>query len=148
MNRYCTPIDHVNRRNFLKGVVGTSTGAALANWGSLFESSSLAAEVEKKKKRCILLWMAGGPSQIDTFDMKPGRPTSGPFRPMSTKIAGTQVCEYLPKIAEQIDKLCVIRSMSTANPEHSGGTYLMHTGYQREPTLKHPEMGSMVAKYL
>ena len=133
-----TAHDHLTRRTLLKGVVGTATGAALANWGGLFNSQTIAQEAQRQGKRCILLWMAGGPSHIDTFDMKPGRPTGGPFRPISTNVPGIQVCEYLPRIARQVDKLAIIRSMSTTDPGHSTGTYLMHTGYPREAFVRHP----------
>ncbi len=144
----CRPFDHLSRRAFLKGTLVGAGGFALANWGSLFHSQTIAAEASKQGKRCILLWMAGGPSHLDTFDMKPGRPSAGPFRPIKTNVAGIEVCEYLPNIARQVDKLAVIRGMSTSDPDHSGGTYLMHTGYRREAAVRHPEVGAMVAKYL
>ena len=73
MNPFCNPAQHLSRRAFLKGTLAIADGAALANFGSLFKSQSMAAEVKKKAKHCILLWMDGGVSQIDTFDMKPGR---------------------------------------------------------------------------
>jgi hypothetical protein len=92
--------------------------------------------------------MAGGVSQLETFDMKLGRENSGPFRAIGTNVPGIQVSEYLPKMARQADKLTIIRSMSTADPDHAGGTYLMHTGYRKEATVTHPEIGGMVAKYL
>jgi len=92
--------DHLSRRAFLKGTLLTGTGLAVANWGGLLQSRTAAAETVKKGKRCILLWANGGASQIDTFDMKPGRPTGGPFRPMASKVTGMQVCEYLPLMAQ------------------------------------------------
>jgi hypothetical protein len=139
---------HLSRRVFLKSTVLGTGGAVLANWGGLFHSQTIAQEAQRQGKRCILLWMAGGPSHLDTFDMKPGRPSGGVFRPIATNVAGVQVCEYLPRLARHADKLAIIRSMSTADPEHSGGTYLMHTGYRREAFVRHPEIGAMVAKFL
>src|SRR5882724_9830159 len=97
--------DHISRRSFLKGALATSGGLAVANWGGLFNSQTIAQEAARRNKRCILLWMNGGASQIDTFDMKPGRSTGGPFRPISTNVTGVQVCEYLPRVAQMIDKL-------------------------------------------
>lgn len=141
-------IDHVSRRAFLKGTLVTGTGLALPNWGGLTHSQSIAAEAAKLGKRCILLWMNGGASQIDTFDMKPGRPTGGPFRPMATKLPGVQICEYLPKMAERIDKLAIIRSMRTQSPDHPDGIYHMHTCYKQSERTPHPEIGAMIAKYL
>ena len=127
MRPFCSVREHVSRRAFLKGALVTGGGLALPNWGGLVHSETVANAAKKAGKRCILLWMNGGASQIDTFDMKPGRPTGGPFRPTPTKIAGTQVCEYLPKIAAQIDKLAVVRSMRTQSPDHPDGIYHMHT---------------------
>jgi hypothetical protein len=148
MNPFCKPAEHLCRRAFLKGTLTTGTGLAVANWGSLFNSQTIAAEARKQGKHCILLWMAGGASHMDTFDMKPGRPQQGPFRPIATRASGIQVCEYLPKIAQQADKLAIIRSMKTGQGDHPGATYLMHTGYRKEQTVQHPEIGAMVAKYL
>src|SRR5262249_30521836 len=122
----CNPAEHVNRRAFLKGTLATAGGAALANFGSLFDSPSIAAEVKKKAKRCILLWMDGGASQLETFDMKPGTEHGGPFRPIDTRVPGMQICEYLPKLAQQADKLAVIRSMKTAEGDHVRAITLMH----------------------
>ncbi len=144
----CRGPEHVSRRAFLKGTIVGAGGLAVANWGSLFNSETIAQEARKKGKKCILLWMAGGASHLDTFDMKPGRAISGPFRPIGTNVPGIQVCEYLPRIAKMADKLAIIRSMSTSDPEHGGGTYLMHTGYRKEGSVTHPELGGMMAKYL
>jgi hypothetical protein len=148
MNPFCNPAEHFCRRAFLKGTLTTAGGLAVANWGGLFNSQTIAAEVRKQGKHCILLWMAGGASHMDTFDMKPGRPQQGPFRPIATNVTGIQVCEYLPLMAQQADKLAIIRSMKTSQGDHPGATYLMHTGYRKEQTVQHPEIGAMVAKYL
>ncbi len=144
----CGGREHASRRAFLKGTVVGAGGLALGNWGALFNSETIAQEAVRKPKRCILLWMAGGVSHLDTFDLKPGRPVAGPFRPIATRVDGLQICEYLPRIAKQAEKLAVIRGMSTADPDHSGGTYLMHTGFRKEAAVTHPELGGMVAKYL
>ncbi len=148
MKPSCSRSDHVNRRAFLKGTVLTAGGMVLPNWGALINSPTIAAEAKRKPKRCILLWMAGGASQIDTFDMKPGRPHGGPFRPVATNVSGIHVCEYMPHIARQADKLTVIRSMSTSEGSHPQGTYLMHSGYRPNPAVRHPEIGAICAKYL
>ena len=96
---------HLSRRAFLKAAAVTGSGLILPNWGALAHAQSAAAAAARAKKRCILLWMNGGASQIDTFDLKPGRPTAGPFRPVASKVAGMQVCEYLPKMGQVADKL-------------------------------------------
>ncbi len=147
MNSGCCTHEHLGRRAFLKGTLVTGAGLAVPNWGGLFNSGAVAAEAAKRQKRCILLWMNGGASQIDTFDMKPGRPTGGPFRPIATSLPGYQVCEYLPKMAAQIGKLAVIRSMRTQSPDHPDGIYHMHTCYKQSERVPHPEIGAMIAKY-
>ena len=90
--------EHLSRRAFLKATLATTSGLAVANWGGLFNSQSIAQEATRRNKRCILLWANGGASQLDTFDMKIGRTTSGPFRPISTNVPGIQICEYLPRL--------------------------------------------------
>ncbi len=147
MQPICSAREHLSRRAFLKGTLVTGGGLALPNWGGLVHSNSVAAEAKKLGKRCILLWMNGGASQIDTFDMKPGRPTGGPFRPIASKVTGLQVCEYLPKMAQVADKLAVIRSMKTGSPDHPDGIYHMHTCYKMSERVPHPELGAMIAKY-
>jgi hypothetical protein len=139
--------EHLSRRAWLKATLSTAAGTVVGNWGGLFGSTSVATESAKKSKRCILLWMNGGASQIDTFDMKPGRPTGGTFRPISTKIPGTQVCEYLPQMANVVDKLAIIRSMRTQSPDHPDGIYHMHTCYKKSERMPHPEIGAMIARY-
>jgi hypothetical protein len=147
MHPRCFLREHQSRRAFLKATL-LGAGGVLPNWGGLFNSQTVAAEAGKRGKRCILLWMNGGASQIDTFDMKPGRPTGGPFRPAATRVPGIQVCEYLPKVAGHVDKLAIIRSMRTASPDHPDGIYHMHTCYKQAERTPHPEIGAMVARYL
>ena len=89
------------------------------NWGGLTQHRARPTRSRKQKKHCILLWMNGGASQFETFDMKPGRPTGGPFRPIATNVPGTQVCELMPKMAQQMDKVAVIRSMQTSRGRSS-----------------------------
>ncbi|HEX8911674.1 MAG TPA: DUF1501 domain-containing protein [Humisphaera sp.] len=144
----CPRHEHLSRRALLKGALATAAGTAVANWGGLFNSQSIAAEAAKRGKRCILLWMNGGASQIDTFDMKPGRPTAGPFREIKTVLPGYRVCEYLPRMAKLVDRLGIIRSMRTQSPDHPDGIYHMHTCYKQSERTPHPELGAMVAKYL
>src|SRR5262245_30387394 len=114
-------MSHMSRRAFLKGTIVTAGGGVLANWGGLTHSQTAAPDVARRRKRCILLWMNGGASQIDTFDLKPGRPTGGPFRPIATNVTGLQICEYLPLMSRMMDKVAVIRSMRTQSPDHPDG---------------------------
>ena len=143
----CPRGDHLSRRALMKGLLATASGGVVMNWGGLTGARALAEQARKERKHCILLWMNGGASQFETFDMKPGRPTGGPFRPISTNVPGIQVCELMPKMAQQMDKVAVIRSMRTSQVDHPGGIYLMHTGYQPSATVRFPEIGAIVAKY-
>src|SRR6476660_3995914 len=140
--------NHLTRRALLKGAAVTGSGLILPNFGALAHARSAAEDVAKSKKRCILLWANGGASQIDTFDMKPGRPTGGPFRPIASNVTGVQVCEYLPRMSRMMDRLAVIRSMRTQSPDHPDGIYHMHTCYRQSERVPHPEIGAMVARYL
>jgi hypothetical protein len=146
MNPICPRREHLSRRAIMKGVLGTAGGVVM-NWGGLTGTSALANEVRKKQKHCILLWMNGGASQFETFDMKPGRPTGGPVRPIVTNVSGIKICELMPKMAKQMDKVAVIRSMKTSEVDHPGGIYLMHTGYRPSANVRFPEIGAIVAKY-
>jgi hypothetical protein len=139
--------DHLSRRALMKGALGTAAGGVVMNWGGLTGSPALADAARKKRTHCILLWMNGGASQFETFDMKPGRPTGGPFRPIGTNVPGLQVCELMPKMARQMDQVAVIRSMRTSEVDHPGGIYLMHTGYRPAANVRFPELGAVVAKY-
>lgn len=143
----CNTGHHLNRRSLVKGLLTTAGGLAVANWGALTHSRTLAADAKRAGKRCIMLYMEGGVSQTDTFDMKPGRPTGGPFRPIPTNVTGIQVCEYLPMIATHADKLAIVRSMKTQSVDHGIGGYHMHTCYPSSQRFPHPEIGAMVAKY-
>lgn len=136
----------MTRRHFGKHLAGASAlfGSALAMGHSL---RLHADELKKNHKAAILLWMSGGPSTIDLWDLKPGAPTGGPFRPISTS-GDVQICEHLPMMAEQMHHLAIVRSMSTREADHNRGRYYMHTGYVPNPNIEHPGYGSVVAHEL
>jgi hypothetical protein len=134
----------VNRREFLKTGFGGLVGAIVA---SRWDARLLAGDaiLRRKAKACILLWMAGGPSQIDTFDPKPGTDNGGPFKPIETAVSGIRVSEHLPKVAQQAKHLAIVRSMTTKEGNHDRATYLMHTGYSPQATVRHASLGAIVA---
>jgi hypothetical protein len=101
-----------------------------------------------RKRSCILLWMNGGPSQIDTFDLKPGHQNGGPFRAIRTSVPGIRISEHLPRLATQIDHLALIRSMSTKEGDHGRASYFLRTGYVPQGSVQYPAIGSLVAKEL
>ncbi|MCZ7647655.1 MAG: DUF1501 domain-containing protein [Planctomycetota bacterium] len=94
----------------------------------------------------ILVWLAGGPSHIDTFDPKPGQATGGPFKPLNTSADGIQISEHLPVIGRNMKHASLIRSLTSKEGSHERATYEMHTGYKPLGTIKHPSVGSVVVQ--
>ena len=142
----------VDRRGFL----GLSLGAGLASLvgggaASLAARAAFGQEAPTLKPatadHCIILWMEGGPSHIDTFDPKPGRATGGPWKPVKTPIAGVHFAEHLPLVAAQAKRLAVIRGMTSREGDHRRGRYFVHTGYPPVTTAAHPSLGAIVAHH-
>jgi hypothetical protein len=102
----------------------------------------------KSQRACILLWMNGGPSQMETWDPKPGHENGGPGNAISTKVSGINISENLPKLAQRIDKLALIRGMSTKEADHGRGSYQMRTGRLPGGPIRYPSMGSFIGKEL
>ncbi len=107
-----------------------------------------AANAGAPERRCVLLWMAGGPSQLDTFDPKPGHANGGSFRAMETSVPGMRVCEHLPKLAKLAHHLALVRGMSTKEGDHGRGTQTMHTGRPPQDPIRYPAIGAVVGKEL
>ena len=137
----------MNRRHFLSHLAGIS---ALSDPAINFTNSILAnaADLKKKHKSAILLWMGGGPSTMDIWDLKPGSATGGPFKPISTSADGIQICEHMPLMAQQMHHMNIVRSMSTREADHGRGRYYMHTGYVPNPNIQHPSYGSVISHEL
>ena len=137
----------MNRRHFLSHLVATSSMAIpVTNFTNTILANS--ADLKKRQKSAILLWMSGGPSTIDLWDLKPGSPTGGPFKPINTNADGIQICEHLPMLSKNMDKLSIVRSMSTREADHTRGRYYMHTGYQPSTTIEYPSYGSVISHEL
>jgi hypothetical protein len=138
----------LSRRNLLK--------AGLAGFGGLTLPNLLHARetgAAKPAKSVILLWMAGGPSQIDTLDPKPDRPPEnrGPFGVTKTKLPGVIICEHLPKLAAMLDRFTVIRSVNCRHSNHEPNTVMQTANLLAEPrenpeARSYPAIGSLVAK--
>ena len=103
-----------------------------------------AEELKRNRKSAILLWMGGGPATIDIWDLKPGAPTGGPFKPISTT-GDMQICEHMPMMAQQMKHMSIVRSMSTREADHNRGRYYMHTGFVPNPNIEHPSYGAVIA---
>lgn len=137
----------MNRRHFISHLTG---GIAVSSAGIDFTNSILAnaADMKKRSRSVILLWMGGGPSTIDLWDLKPGTSTGGPFKPINTSADGMQICEHLPLLSKQMHHMSIVRSMSTREADHMRGRYYMHTGYVPSPNVDHPSYGSVISHEL
>lgn len=114
--------------------------------GSTAWSSLLAAEASGgKAEACILIFLEGGPSQLDTFDPKPGTPTGGPFEAIDTSLEGVKFAQHVPRLAEAAKKLAIVRTLTSVEGDHERAQVLMHTGYRPNPRLEYPAIGSTVA---
>jgi hypothetical protein len=135
----------MNRRHFLKHVAAAS---ALALPGMEFVRTiqANAQQLRRNNKSVIVLWMQGGPATIDIWDLKPGRPTGGEFTELQTAAQGVRISQHMPKVAEQMRNLAIIRSLSTSEGDHNRGTQLMHTSYTPNPAIAFPTIGSIMAK--
>ena len=134
---------HLNRRQLARLAAFGAIGASRSGWLEAMASAS--ADDPNRRRSCILLWMSGGPSQIDTFDPKPGHANSGPFKPIETAVPGMMLGPHLPKLAKEARDLALIRSMSTKEGDHGRATYLLRTGYLPQGPIKYPTLGSLIA---
>ena len=137
----------ISRRSFVKTGISSFLGLiAMQHFGS--NSLAQLEDVVPRAKHCIVLFMSGGASQLDTFDPKPGTQNGGPFAAIPTSAKGIQVSEHLPNVAEQAHHLSVIRSMVSREGNHERARYLLHTGYAPGGAVRHPTLGSITSYYL
>ncbi|XZE35556.1 DUF1501 domain-containing protein [Pirellulaceae bacterium SH501] len=144
-SRFATPVG-MNRRHFMSHMAGAATmmGASL----SLGHSLRVHADTLKKnRKSCVLLWMGGGPSSMDIWDLKPGTDNGGPFKTIATS-GDVQICEHMPLMAKQMHNMAIVRSMSTREADHNRGRYYMHTGYVPDANIEYPSYGAVIAHEL
>ena len=137
----------ISRRSFVKSGISSFLGLiAMQHFGS--NSLAQLDDIVPRAKHCIVLFMSGGASQLDTFDPKPGTQNGGPFAAIPTSAKGIQVSEHLPNVAEQAHHLSVIRSMVSREGNHERARYLLHTGYAPGGAVRHPTLGSITSYYL
>jgi hypothetical protein len=129
----------IDRRSFLH----TSAAAVGASW--LPALAARAADDPARKRSCIVLWMAGGPTQTDTFDPKPDHANGGPFKAIDTGADGVRIAEHLPLVAKQMKHLAVVRSMSTKEGDHGRATLHLRTGNLPQGGIDFPVLGSLVS---
>ena len=136
----------MTRRHFVRHLAEST--ALIAPALSLGHSMQAhARQLQRNQKAAILLWMSGGPSTIDIWDLKPGAATGGPFRPIATS-GDVQISEHMPLTARQMHHMAIVRSMSTREADHGRGRYYMHTGYVPNPREEHPSYGAVMSHEL
>lgn len=146
-----TCCDGVTRRDFIRvgAITGFGVGFSLQSYLAHAASAGPAAIGSGgKAKAAIFVRLGGGPSHMDTFDLKPDAPDThrGEFKPIATKIDGMQICEHLPKLAQSADKFAILRGVSHTLAAHELGTLYMGTGNRPLPSLSFPSLGAVVAK--
>jgi len=141
--------------DFLAGLAGATAGAGSHNaglGGALAPDAAHAGRGGKssrqsRAKSCILLWLDGGPSHLETFDLKPQAPAEvrGPFRPIPTAVSGIQICEHLSETARVMNHLTLLRSLTSPLGEHGLANHYLLTGYEPVPALTYPHLGAVVS---
>ncbi len=135
-----------HRRQWFRQLGAAALAGGVLGWSDFL--SLHAAELKKRNRQCILLWMQGGPSQFETWDPKPGHRNGGPTQAVASSVPGVKLSEHLPQLAKQMHRLAVIRSVTSREGSHPRATSLMHTGYLPTPTVKYPSLGAVVAEQL
>src|SRR5205823_3928683 len=135
----CTPRDHrLSRRRFLGGACALGLGP----FASAF------ADMKKKNKQVLFIWLDGGISQLESWDPKPNTPFGGPFRAIPTSVPGIHVSELLPRTAKQMHHLALVRSLCTKDDSHSAGVDRIQRGDPKNRGVTYPYLGSAIAKLL
>src|SRR2546423_630313 len=143
-----------SRRDFLNislaSALGVSYSGFLANLAraDLARANSTGAKGAARQRSCIVLWMTGGPSQLDTFDPKPGHENGGPYQAIDTAVLGIKISEHLPGVATHMKDMAIIRSMTSKEGDHGQATHLLLTGYREQEAVRYPELGSIISKEL
>src|SRR5262249_44965277 len=144
-----SPAHPLNRRGFL-GSMAAGAAAFAADMTALgvLTAPVVAGGLEQKDKHVILHWLAGGSSQLETWDPKPGAPTGGPFRSIPTSVPGIHITELMPQMARRMKHTTIIRSLNTKNGDHGGGARLMMQGRRDDPSVRYPDLGAVLAREL
>src|SRR5205809_5487472 len=124
----CNSPEHaVSRRQFLAGAAAGAVGLGFAD---IVRASG---QIARQDKRVLVIFLAGGVSQLESWDPKPGTNTGGPFRSIPTSVPGLHISELLPHTARQMHRLAVVRSIDIQENNHAKGAYIMQTGRREAP---------------
>jgi hypothetical protein len=137
-------MSRLSRRDLLKLSAAGVVGYSFSGWLQALADDT--AGERHRGRSCILLWMNGGPSQMDTFDLKPGHANGGPYRAIETSAPGVRISEHLPRLSRQMHHAAIIRAMRSNEGDHGRGTFLMHTGYLPQGPIQYPTLGSLISK--
>jgi hypothetical protein len=147
-NQYLPLCSGGTRRSFLQVGAAAMAGLSLPNWFNL-QAAGLIDEKKAKIRNCITLFLVGSPGHLDTWDMKPDAPEDirGKFKPISTSVPGTQICEHFPRMARIMDRVALIRSLHySTGASHENGQRWMMTGHDFDAANKQPHMGSVISR--
>ena len=136
----------MHRRTWLKAAATGVCTVTASGWMPAL--ANRVANDPNRRRHCIVLWMGGGPSQLDTFDPKPNHENGGEFGEIATNVPGIRISEHLPQLAKHADKLAIVRSLSTKEGDHTRGTHLMQTGQSPMGAINYPSIGSVLAREL
>jgi uncharacterized protein (DUF1501 family) len=141
----------LGRRRLIQASAQGIFGLLVSRWltsQTAYADAGVAPSLAAAAKSCIVLYLNGGPSQLDTFDPKPGTPNGGPFKAIATRAPAIRISQHLPHIAEQADKIAIVRGLASKEGNHQRAQYFLHTGYAPNPTVVHPALGAWVSKRL
>ncbi|MBX6312608.1 MAG: DUF1501 domain-containing protein [Isosphaeraceae bacterium] len=142
----CRPWEHrISRRGWLGGVAGAASG--LLGFGG-WACEVWAEELKRRQKQVLFVWLDGGISQLESWDPKPNTPFGGPFRDIATSVPGIRVSELLPRCAQQMHRLAIVRSLCTKDNSHSAGVARIQRGDPKNRGVPYPFLGSAVAHLL
>lgn len=145
---FSTKLQEQTRRDVLKLAAAGVFAPTLSGWLPVLAKAAPKGGAGKAKS-CILLWMDGGPSHKDTWDLKPQSTGAGEFKPIKTAATGIQISEHLPKVAKVMNHGVIVRGMTTPEGAHARAKYYMHTGYREgQGGVIYPAIGSLVSQEL
>ena len=140
--------DELTRRRFVSGAAGAMLGVSyVSQIGHAEEKAKAVSYPKGTAKSVIYLYMSGGMSHLDSFDIKPeNSEVRGQAGAIETNVSGIRVSKFFPQVAKQMDKIAIVNSLSTTQGAHEEGRYIMHTSYAKRGTIRHPDMGAWVTK--
>ncbi len=145
--RAARPCPGVSRRDLL-GLLTLGGASWLTPVAELLAREAEAAPPREPAQSLIFLWLAGGPSQLETFDPHPGKAIAGDTKAVATRLPGIQLAEGYERLADQMQHMALVRSVVSKEGDHERGTYFVKTGYRPNPAVVHPSIGAVCCHQL